>query len=158
MVGDGPLRAEVQTLLNEAGVQDLVWLAGERNDIASVLRGFDCFVLPSRGEGISNTILEAMASSLPIIATDVGGNAELVERGRTGELVAPGDPDAMAEKILHYGRSPDRAGTAGQAGRSRVERLFSLDVMVHQYKELYDRHLEGAAPYVRAGCWPNQTL
>jgi len=80
MIGDGPLRKQSQTLLDEAGVADLAWLPGNRNDIPAIMRGLDCFVLPSLGEGISNTILEAMSSGLPVIATDVGGNGESERR------------------------------------------------------------------------------
>ncbi len=88
MIGDGPLRNEAQALLEQAGCADLAWLPGERNDVPEILRGLDCFVLPSLAEGISNTILEAMACGLPVIATDVGGNAELIAAGVTGTLVA----------------------------------------------------------------------
>jgi sugar transferase (PEP-CTERM/EpsH1 system associated) len=158
MVGEGPLRARAHAILNEAGVAHLAWLPGQRNDISSILSSFDCFVLPSRGEGISNTILEAMACGLPVIATGVGGNAELVEAGHTGELVPAGDADAMARKILDYAHHPERARSAGHAGRARVERLFGLDAMVHQYKNLYDRHVEVAAQYVRPDRSSNQTL
>ena len=95
MVGEGPLRAEAQGLLDVAGVGSLAWLPGERADVPEVMRGLDCFVLPSLAEGISNTILEAMASGLPVLATDVGGNAELVGSA-TGELVPSGDAEALA--------------------------------------------------------------
>ena len=79
MIGDGPLREESQKLLGVAGAGDLVWLPGERADIPEIMRVLDLFVLPSIAEGISNTILEAMASGLPVVATRVGGNPELVE-------------------------------------------------------------------------------
>jgi glycosyltransferase involved in cell wall biosynthesis len=81
MIGDGPLRAQAQAELDQAGVAHLAWLPGERRDVADVMRGLHAFVLPSIAEGISNTILEAMASALPVIATDVGGNADLVQAG-----------------------------------------------------------------------------
>ena len=80
----------------------LAWLPGERADVPDVMRGLDCFVLPSLAEGISNTILEAMASGLPVLATDVGGNAELVVDGRTGEIVAPGDVEALANGLIGW--------------------------------------------------------
>ena len=144
MIGDGPLFGEASALLAAAGCADLAWLPGERNDVATLLRGFDCFVLPSRGEGISNTILEAMASGLPVIATAVGGNADLVDGGRTGELVAPEDPNALAEQLVTYTRNTAKARAAGAAGRARVERLFSLDTMVVQYQQLYDRLISRA--------------
>ena len=118
----------------------------ERGDVPALLRGFDYFVLPSLGEGISNTILEAMATGLPVIATDVGGNAELVQPGETGALVPAADPEALARQILVYARNPNAARAAGRAGRARAERLFSLDAMVTRYKRLYDSHLALAMP------------
>ncbi len=141
MVGDGPLKAQVQVLLQEAGVSDLAWIPGERNDVPAILRGLDCFVLPSLAEGISNTILEAMASGLPVIATDVGGNGELVSVGQTGRLVSAGDVEAMAQSIVEYAGNREQARRAGQAGREAVEGRFSLAAMVRQYQGLYDRLL-----------------
>jgi len=143
MIGDGPLRAQSQALLEQAGVTALAWLPGERNDVAEILRGLDCFVLPSLAEGISNTILEAMASGLPVIATDVGGNGELVEAGQSGELVPVGDVEAMAQKIVGYARDRELAREAGRAGRAAVERQYSMAAMVLQYQRLYDRLLSG---------------
>jgi sugar transferase (PEP-CTERM/EpsH1 system associated) len=145
IVGDGPLRRQVQKILEQAGVADLTWLPGERGDIETIMRGFDCFVLPSLGEGISNTILEAMACGLPVIATNVGGNVELVQPGETGKLVAAADPEAMARQILAYARDPAAARRAGHAARARVERLFSLDAMLKRYVSLYDEQLGSAA-------------
>jgi sugar transferase (PEP-CTERM/EpsH1 system associated) len=142
MIGNGPLRAQAQALLEQAGVAELAWLPGERDDVPEILRGLDCFVLPSLAEGVSNTILEAMASALPAIATDVGGNGELVESGRTGELVEPADIDAMAQKIAAYAIDPRRARVAGAAGRAVVERRFSLEAMTQGYQDLYDRLLK----------------
>ena len=84
-VGEGALRNEVQRVLERAGVLDRVWFAGERADVPEIMRGLDCFVLPSLAEGVSNTILEAMASGLPVVATRVGGNSELIESGMTGD-------------------------------------------------------------------------
>ena len=139
MIGNGPLRAQAQALLEQAGVAELAWLPGERDDVPEILRGLDCFVLPSLAEGVSNTILEAMASGLPVIATDVGGNGELVESGRTGQLVEPADIDAMAQKIAAYAIDPRRARVAGAAGRAVVERRFSLEAMSQGYEDLYDR-------------------
>lgn len=143
IAGDGPLRAEVHAVLAAANAQDLAWLPGARDDVATILRGLDVFVLPSLAEGISNTILEAMASGLPVVATDVGGNSELVERGETGVLVPADDAGALAEALLAYALGPERARAAGRAGRARAERLFSLDAMVAQYSSLYDRLLRG---------------
>ena len=141
MIGDGPLRAQAQTMLERAGVGELAWLPGERDDVAEILRGLDCFVLPSLGEGVSNTILEAMASGLPVIATTVGGNAELVEAACSGELVDAADSGAMAQKIAAYATDPLRARAAGAVGRVVVEQRFSLEAMSQRYQELYDQLL-----------------
>jgi hypothetical protein len=99
-VGGGALQAECQAILQAAGMADLAWLPGERADVPDVMRGLDCFVLPSLAEGISNTILEAMSTALPVLATRVGANAELVAEGRTGHLVPAGDAQALAQGVL----------------------------------------------------------
>jgi sugar transferase (PEP-CTERM/EpsH1 system associated) len=138
MVGDGPLRAEAQALLESAGVGHLSWLPGERADVPDVMRGLDCFVLPSLAEGISNTILEAMATGLPVVATDVGGNAELVQDGATGCMVPPSDVDALAASLTAMANDPAQAAALGRAGRLRVEQHFSLPSMVGAYRNLYD--------------------
>jgi len=137
MVGEGVLRAESERILADGGARELAWFAGERDDIAGIMRGLDCFVLPSRGEGISNTILEAMASALPVVATRVGGNTELVEDGLTGRLVPAADPLALAQAMLGYFGNPALARRQGRAARHRVERTFSLDRMVDNYHRLY---------------------
>ena len=146
MVGDGPLRAPSQAFLEHAGCAALAWMPGERDDIPEILRGLDCFVLPSLSEGISNTILEAMASGLPVIATDVGGNGELVDAGRSGELVPVGDVETMARRIVAYACDREDARAAGRAGRASVESRFSLAAMVRQYQGLYDRSLHDSLP------------
>jgi len=143
-VGDGELRAQAQALLRENGLEELVWLPGARSDIASLLRGFDIFVLPSLAEGISNTILEAMASGLPVVATQVGGNPELVLPGVTGCLVPPGEPEAITRAIKRYLAEPELMRAHGRAGRERVESRFSIRTMVGEYLELYDSLLRPA--------------
>lgn len=150
IVGDGTLRDEVLRVLAEADATPYAWLAGERHDVADVMRGLDCFVLPSLAEGISNTLLEAMASGLPVIATRVGGNAELMEEGLTGRLVPRADPEALVTEILHYFDDPLLARRHGGAGRSLVEKRFSLDLMVRRYDELYSGVLGGALPAANA--------
>jgi sugar transferase (PEP-CTERM/EpsH1 system associated) len=138
VVGDGPLRGEIADILARGGASDLAWLPGARDDVARILGALDVFVLPSLAEGISNTILEAMATGLPVIASNVGGNRELVEDGVTGALVAAGDADALAGRLLDYAGDPQKSRRAGRAGRARAERLYSLDAMVAQYTTLYD--------------------
>jgi len=146
LVGDGPLREACRQLLDKAGIADLAWLAGERRDIPEIMRGLDCFVLPSLAEGISNTILEAMASGLPVIATDVGGNADLVVAGKTGQILPAADPEAMAHAIVALATRTDSARDMGQAGRTIVEQKFSMAAMVSAYQGTYDQllHRSGA--------------
>lgn len=142
MVGDGPLRAECQAVLQEAGVADLAWFAGERTDVPDVMRGLDCFVLPSLAEGISNTILEAMAAGLPVLATGVGANVELVAHAETGVVVAAGEPGPMAQQLAWLAGNPAQAAAMGRAGRVRVEQRFSLGAMVAAYEGVYQRVLQ----------------
>jgi sugar transferase (PEP-CTERM/EpsH1 system associated) len=137
MVGDGPLRAEVQRLIADAGMADLAWLPGERGDVPEVMRGLDAFALPSIAEGVSNTILEAMASGLPVIATAVGGNPELISDKRTGLLVPAAEPDAMARGLIAWAGDPLAAKNLGTAGRERVLRRFSLQAMIDAYLAVY---------------------
>ena len=141
-VGDGPLRGEVESIVRAAKVESFVWFAGERDDVAELMSGLDCFVLPSLAEGISNTILEAMASGLPVIATRVGANADLLEDGLSGRLVPAANAQAIAEEILTYLSDPVLARRHGHAGRQIVERRFSVDRMVADYDAMYRRLLE----------------
>ena len=141
LVGEGPLRAEAQALLAEAGLADLAWLPGERADVPAVMRGMNAFFLPSLAEGVSNTILEAMACGLPVVATRVGGNAELVDHGRTGLVVPSDDVAVMAQALALLAQQPQQAVQMGAAGRAAVEQRFSLHAMVQAYQALYDRTL-----------------
>ncbi len=141
MVGEGPLRPQAQALLEAAGVAHLAWLPGERSDVADIMRGLHAFALPSLAEGISNTILEAMASGLPVIATDVGGNADLVAPQQTGYIVPPAHPEAMARGLVDLAMRPLQAQAMGAAGRQRVLANFSLQAMVSTYQSVYDHQL-----------------
>jgi sugar transferase (PEP-CTERM/EpsH1 system associated) len=145
MVGEGPLRKDSIAILQAAGIQHLAWLPGERTDVADVMRGLDCFVLPSLGEGISNTILEAMACGLPVIATAVGGNVELVVEGQSGMLVPAATPNALAKAILSLAQHPERSRKMGLHGRQLIENNYSMEAMVGNYQRLYDQTLFGHA-------------
>jgi sugar transferase (PEP-CTERM/EpsH1 system associated) len=138
MVGEGPLRPQAQALLAEAGLAGSSWLPGARHDTAEILRTLHLFALPSLAEGISNTILEAMASGLPVVATDVGGNSELVQDGITGQLVPRDQPQALAQALASYLEDGDLRDRHGTAARERAVREFSLDVMVSRYCEIYE--------------------
>lgn len=144
MIGEGPLRQECIDLLADAGVADLAWLPGERSDVPEIMRGLSCFALPSLAEGISNTILEAMSSGLPVIATRVGGNADLVDDEVTGVLVPAADPEAMAARIVELAGSPEKACAMGRRGRQEAESRFSLQSMMENYRNVYDKLLANA--------------
>jgi sugar transferase (PEP-CTERM/EpsH1 system associated) len=141
VIGDGSLRQPAMELLRDANLQGLAWLPGERKDIAEIMRAMDLFVLPSLGEGISNTILEAMATGLAVVATNVGGNSELVDAGETGELVPHSNPAAMAEAISNYFSQPGKMRDHGRNARRKVERQFSMEAMVNGYLDTYDNLL-----------------
>jgi sugar transferase (PEP-CTERM/EpsH1 system associated) len=144
MVGDGALREQAEALLGEAGVRDRAWFAGERSDVPEIMRGLDCFVLPSLAEGVSNTILEAMATCLPVVATRVGGNTELIESGMSGTLVPPTDSDALARAILAYLGDRATARRHAKAAQRIVDTQFSLKKMVLDYVRMYERALAAA--------------
>jgi sugar transferase (PEP-CTERM/EpsH1 system associated) len=142
VVGDGPARAEVQAVLDASGAGPAVWLAGERSDVPDVMRSLNAFVLPSMAEGVSNTILEAMASGLPVLATAVGGNGELVQAGITGQLTPSNDVEAMAQALAAWAADPERAAAWGSRARAVAESEFSLQAMVARYAATYDAALQ----------------
>ena len=142
IVGAGALESALKKLTHDAGMNDLIWFAGERSNVAELMQTLDLFVLPSINEGISNTILEAMATQLPVIATNVGGNPELVIDNQTGYLVPKQNPRAMAAVFKHYLANQDLLLTHGKAGRARCESTFSLTRMVDDYMSVYDQILE----------------
>ena len=141
VVGEGPLRAEIETLLAEANVSHLAWLAGARDDVADVLRMHNCFVLPSQAEGTSCTLHEAMACGLPVVATAVGGTPDLLKHGESGFLVDSDDEAAMANAI--WALYTDKAKTLRLAQNARDWALqnFGLDAMVHSYESLFSGRL-----------------
>jgi sugar transferase (PEP-CTERM/EpsH1 system associated) len=141
LVGDGPLAGSLRALVEELGIGPLVWMPGDRDDVPALLQGMDVFVLPSLAEGISNTILEAMACGLPVLATDTGGNPELVEPGHNGELFPVGDPAALAGRLRRLVEDPARMRRLGTEARDRVLQRFDWEVTVAQYLALYDEVL-----------------
>lgn len=138
IVGDGELRSEIESILEAGGVSDLVWLPGFCSNTPEIYRSFNIFTLPSLREGISNTILEAMASGLPVIATNVGGNPEIVEDGVTGQLVPAANPEAIVSALQKYIDDPELAKVHGQAGHNKAMNKFSLTAMVQGYQKVYE--------------------
>jgi len=138
LVGDGPLRAALEAQLVAAGLQDCVWIAGARADVAPPMRSFSLFALSSIAEGTPVTLLEAMASGLPVVASAVGGIPDLVQDGAMGTLVPARDPVQLAEALAAYVRQPALAAAHGAAGRAHVERRYSMRAMLDAYMALYD--------------------
>lgn len=142
IVGDGPLRPKIESYIADAGLADVSWLPGDRTDIPELLRSMDIFVLPSLGEGISNTILEAMASGLPIVATDVGGNPELVEPNINGILIPVGDSDKLADSIEALVQDPEKRQSFGAASSRKVSEKHNWERTVESYMQVYDQLLQ----------------
>lgn len=132
------LEAEIQRL----GLGRHVRFLGQRTDVASLLKGADIGILCSHEEGFSNAILEGMAAGLPMVVTNVGGNAESVAHGETGLIVPPQDPSALGQAILSLVVDSAVRHRMGQAGRKRAEQHFSVEACVERYVSLYQSLLE----------------
>lgn len=139
VVGEGPLRAEVEQVLEQGGMRHLAWLAGSREDVPDILRMLQCFVLPSQAEGTSCTLQEAMACGLPVVATAVGGTPDLVQDGITGRLVPSDDEAALAQAMAACFASPPQCRSFGEAARAFALARFGLDAMVAAYDGLFSR-------------------
>jgi len=141
LVGDGSMREAIEQRIHEAGVADQVWMTGSRNDVPELMAALDVFVLPSKAEGISNTILEAMATALPVIATDVGGNAQLVLDNETGFIIPSEAVSVLVDRLQQYANDENLLKQHAQAGRVRADKSFSLEHMVSQYQAVYEQLL-----------------
>ncbi|HET9643839.1 MAG TPA: TIGR03088 family PEP-CTERM/XrtA system glycosyltransferase [Burkholderiaceae bacterium] len=138
VIGDGPLLESLKQQAETLGIAGLTWFSGAISNVDEVLKTLDVFVLPSLNEGISNTVLEAMATGLPVLATNVGGNPELVEAAVSGELFEPRDVRRLQGLLERYVSDEDlRRAHATAARRIALER-FSLQAMVRQYEAVYD--------------------
>ena len=143
--GEGVLRPVLEKRLRDLGIEDRVVLLGHRSDVPAILARANALALCSSNEGLSNAIMEAMAARLPVVATRVGGNPELLEGGR-GVLVPYGDPRALAEAVLRISVARDEARSMGRKGRAFVEAVLSLERMQTAHEELYRRALDLPAP------------
>lgn len=137
LVGDGPLRPALAQLAADQGVAGRVFFLGDRNDVDALLRGLDLFAMSSVTEGYSVALLEACATALPIVATDVGGNAEIVHHGSNGWLVPARDPAALAAAIVDILQDPARGQALGRVGRAWALQHGSLRTMARRYGEIY---------------------
>ena len=137
IAGDGPERAALEAQAAERGLAGRVLFLGERSDVDRLLPAFDVFTLSSREEGIPNALLEAMAAARPCVATRVGGNAEVLEDGRTGWLVPPQDPEALAAALAEALSRPDESARRGAAARAAMVEERSIDAMVRRHEAFY---------------------
>jgi sugar transferase (PEP-CTERM/EpsH1 system associated) len=139
LIGDGPERSALTQLATQLGLEDRVEFSGHREDVPHLLAELDIFVLPSLSEGLSNTLLEAMAAGLPVLASDVGGNRELIESERTGVLFPSGDDAALAAQLARLLGSAELRARLGNAAALRARSEFSMEAMLARYASLYRR-------------------
>jgi len=137
IAGDGPERHRLETLVRELGIGERVRFLGTRSDMQRLYPAMDVFVLTSHSEGFSNAVLEAMGMGLPVIATEVGGNIEMVTEGVSGFLVPPGDDETLARRMGVFLECPETGTAMGRAGRAWVERTNTRPGVHRQFSELY---------------------
>jgi glycosyltransferase involved in cell wall biosynthesis len=142
LVGRGPEEAELRALATALGIAAHVQFTGERADVAPSLQQMDLYVQASVAEGMPNSVLEAMAAGLPVVATSVGGTPEVVVDGETGLLVPPRDPVALADAMQKLLEDRTMTDAFGRAGRARVETHFGEGLMLRQVESLLDRLVE----------------
>jgi glycosyltransferase involved in cell wall biosynthesis len=137
VVGDGPLRGFLEPMVEERGLQGHVVFTGIREDVPAILRHTDVFVLASLTEGLPITLLEALASEVPVVATCVGGIPEVVDDGVTGIVIPPADPGALRQAITWTLDHPQEAAERSRRGREKIHQEFSIGEMVRSYEEVY---------------------
>jgi glycosyltransferase involved in cell wall biosynthesis len=137
LVGDGPERGRIETLARELGIADRVHLAGERPQLPNLHGLFDVSVLCSTSEPFPNSVLEAMAASRPVVATDVGGTPDAVREGKTGLLVPPSDPSRLADAISRLYEEPSLRAELGSAGCAAARAGYSASAVIGQVEALY---------------------
>ena len=141
VVGDGPTAADLRKRAEALGVTKLVRFTGTLDDVRPALAAMDVFTLPSREEGMSNALMEAMAAAKPIVATDVGGNGEVLDRGRLGVLVPSDDALALADAVAALLDDAARGAALGGAARAHVIARWDARAMVSELEAFYDRRL-----------------
>ena len=141
LAGEGELTDSLRALARELGIQDSTHFLGRCEKVAELLSVSEICVLSSKAEGFSNSILEYMAAGRPVVATDVGGAAELIREGETGYLVPAGDDEMMAARLISLLRDPNRSQMMGAEGRRIVEEQFSCEAQLARTEDLYERLL-----------------
>ena len=142
LAGDGEMREHVTRAIDAAGLRGAISLLGWRQDVPDLLAASDIFLLTSLFEGLPRAVLQAMAASVPIVATDTGGTSEVVVDGVTGFLVPPSDPGAAAAALLRLASEPDTRRSFGEAGRMKLGAEFDIRLMVPTLEAIYDELLE----------------
>jgi glycosyltransferase involved in cell wall biosynthesis len=137
ILGDGPERSKLEALIRSRELEKFVWLPGERSDVAAWLSAFDVYALPSLWEGLPNSLLEAMALGLPVVASRVDGVPEAVEHGKTGLLVPPSDPRALANALKGLAVDSAQRTALGAAAAAAVAERFTIRRMIGEYEETY---------------------
>jgi sugar transferase (PEP-CTERM/EpsH1 system associated) len=141
LAGDGPERSALEQLTNKLNLKDRIHFLGSRNDIPNVMNGFDLFVLPSFSEGLSNTLLEAMSCGVPVIASQVGGNPEIVKANVSGVLYPSNDVEALSSILCKLCNSPSEIKKLSKLAREHIVNHYSLKSMVDNYEAVYERQL-----------------
>ncbi|PCI66338.1 MAG: hypothetical protein COB38_10305 [Gammaproteobacteria bacterium] len=137
LAGDGPERKLLEALIEELGLKHKVFLMGRREDVPSVMNAYDIFVLPSFREGLSNTILEAMSSALPVVVTNVGGSPEIVIENKTGHLFEVSQSSQLADLLDSLMTDRKKLQTMSEDARKHVVENYSLETMVNNYQQTY---------------------
>jgi L-malate glycosyltransferase len=146
IVGNGPMKEIISRRISELKLTHCVGMTGELKDIPAFFKTIDIAVLPSlKNEGFPNSVMEAMAASLPIVATDTGGTSELVSDGMTGYLVSPNNPQALHDRLEKLCADPELRNKMGEAGRQKIIERFTADRMVRRFESLYDALLRRIA-------------
>jgi glycosyltransferase involved in cell wall biosynthesis len=145
IVGDGPLGDQLAARVKGLGLESRVRLFGHCEDVAAALREHDLFILPSRSDAFPNSVIEAMATALPIVATDVGGIPELIEHGRNGILVSPDEPVELSRAVIDLLLRPSFARALGRKARVDVTTQYSFERMVRAFESLYLAEIDGRA-------------
>jgi glycosyltransferase involved in cell wall biosynthesis len=143
LVGEGPERRQIELLCEKKGLSERIRLAGWRGDVPEILAASDLLVLPSAWEGMPNVILEAMASGLPVVATDVEGVREILGSRADAQIVAYADSQALTERIVGLMSDRDLAAELAQRNRQRAQEEFTVERMVTAYEDLWESLVEG---------------